>query len=63
MTMNMKKKLYVSPSLEVVEMECLNNILGSSNPNKEDVGIGGDIDNGFTQDTKKHDGFMNHTWE
>lgn len=60
--MNMKKKLYVSPSLEVVEMECLNNILGSSNPNNEDVGIGDDMENGTTE-TKKLDAPFNHTWE
>jgi hypothetical protein len=60
----MEKKLYVIPTLEVVEMECVSILAGSTqNPPKEDIQIGGDTDNGFTQDTKKHDGFMNHTWE
>lgn len=57
----MEKKLYVTPSLEVVEMECVSILAGS--PPKVDVPIGGDKDNGFTEDTKKHDGFTNHTWE
>ena len=60
--MIMKKKLYVIPSLEVVEMECVSIILAGSTP-KVDVEVGDDIGDGFTQDTKKHDGFMNHTWE
>ena len=55
--MNMEKKLYETPALEVVEMECVSILAGSI-----DVGIGGDIDEGTTQDTKKFDGFK-HTWE
>ena len=57
----MEKKLYVIPSLEVVEMECVSILAGS--PPKVDVEVGGDKDNGFTEDTKKLNGFMNHTWE
>ncbi|MBR4298067.1 MAG: hypothetical protein IKT82_07800 [Bacteroidaceae bacterium] len=57
----MEKKLYVIPSLEVVEMECVSILAGS--PPKVDIPIGDDDDNGFTEDTKKHDGFTNHTWE
>lgn len=59
--MIMEKKLYVIPSLKVVEMECVSILAGS--PRKVDVTVGGNIDNGFTEDTKKHDGFTNHTWE
>ena len=58
----MEKKLYVIPSLEVVEMECVSILAGS--PQNVDVKISDkEIEDGFTQDTKKHDGFMNHTWE
>ena len=57
----MEKKLYVIPSLEVVEMECVSILAGS--PQKVEVIKGDDIEDGFTQDTKKHDGFTNHTWE
>lgn len=57
MYMNMQKKEYLVPALEVVEMECVSILAGSI-----DVGIGGDIDKGTTQDTKKFDGFK-HTWE
>lgn len=60
--MIMEKKLYVIPSLEVVEMECVSILAGS--PQNVDVKISDkEIEDGFTQDTKKHDGFMNHTWE
>lgn len=58
----MEKKLYVIPSLEVVEMECVSILAGS--PQNVDVKISDkEIEDGFTQDTKKHDAFMNHTWE
>ncbi len=55
--MNMQKKEYLVPALEVVEMECVS-ILASS----FDGEIGDDIDNGTTE-TKKHDGSFNHKWE
>ena len=62
MNMNMKKMLYVSPSLKVVEMECVSILAASAT--KVEVKISDEvIENGFTQDTKKHDGLMNHTWE
>jgi hypothetical protein len=59
--MIMEKKLYVIPTLEVVEMECVSILAGS--PHKVEVIMGDDKEEGFTQDTKKHDGFTNHTWE
>lgn len=60
--MIMEKKLYVIPSLEVVEMECVSILAGS--PQNVDIKISDkEFEDGFTQDTKKHDGFMNHTWE
>jgi hypothetical protein len=55
MYMNMQKKEYLMPALEVVEMECVS-ILAMS------VELGDDIENGTTE-TKKHDGPFTHTWE
>lgn len=59
--MNMEKKLYVTPSLEVVEMECVS-ILAGSTPNV-DVPIGGKEDENVDMGTKKLEGNFNHTWE
>ena len=56
--MNMQKKEYLVPALEVVEMECVSILAGSV-----DIGTGDDTEYGETQDTKKHDGPFNHTWE
>ena len=58
MYMNMQKKEYLVPALEVVEMECVSILAGSV-----DIGTGDDTEYGETQDTKKHDGPFNHTWE
>ncbi len=57
--MNMKKKLYVTPSLEVVEMEFGVLLSGSiQGP------IGGkDEENEEPIGTKKLEGNFNHTWE
>ena len=57
----MEKKLYVTPSLEVVEMECVS-ILAGSTPNV-DVPIGGKEDENVDMGTKKLEGNFNHTWE
>lgn len=57
MYMNMQKKEYLVPALEVVEMECVNILAGSF-----DGEIGDDIENGTTE-TKKLDGPFTHTWE
>ena len=58
MYMNMQKKEYLVPALEVVEMECCVSILAGS----FDGELGDDIENGTTE-TKKHDGPFTHTWE
>lgn len=54
----MKKKLYVTPSLEVVEMEFGVLLSGSiQGP------IGGKEDENQEMGTKKLEGNFNHTWE
>ena len=60
--MNMEKKLYVTPSLEVVEMECVSILAGS--PPKVDVPIEDKED--FNEEpigTKKLEGNFNHDWK
>ena len=54
---NMQKKEYLVPALEVVEMECVSILAGSFEGD-----LGDDIENGTTE-TKKHDGPFTHTWE
>ena len=54
----MVKKEYITPTLDVVEMECGPILSGSIG-----VGVGSDKEYGSTQDTKKQNDFMKHTWE
>lgn len=56
MYMNMQKKEYLVPALEVVEMECVS-VLANSFTGEE----GEEWEEGTT--TKKLDGPFNHTWE
>ncbi len=56
--MNMEKKLYVTPSLEVVEMDFGVLLQGSVKPP-----IGGTEDENVEMGTKKLEGNFNHTWE
>ena len=51
----MKKKEYIAPSCEVVEMEIVSMIAVS-------VEIGDDIENGSTQDANKHRGEWGNLW-
>lgn len=53
----MEKKLYVIPSLEVIEMECVCVLADSINHGTAEEEENDRID------TKKLDGSFNHTWE
>ena len=47
------------PTCEVVEMETSVSILSGS---KVDVGIGDNLDNGYTQDANQHRGEWGNLW-
>ena len=51
----MKKKEYIAPSCEVVEMEIVSMIAVS-------VGVGDEIGNGTTEDANKHRGEWGNLW-
>ena len=57
----MKKKEYMIPTCEVVEMETSVSILSGSTP-KVDVGVGDDLENGSTQDANRHRGEWGNLW-
>ena len=56
--MNMKKKVYVIPSLEVVEMECVSVLANSPTFDTDEK-----EENDPNDQTKKHDGPFKHIWE
>ena len=54
----MKKKEYMIPTCEVVELETVSMIAGSV-----DEGFGEDIDEGITQDGNRHRGEWGNLWK
>ena len=54
----MKKKVYIAPVCEVIEMETNVNMMAAS----VDIGTGDDIDDGFTQDANRHRGTWGNLW-